>query len=430
MKKILYFILILLLIVSATMSNLYIIAAAEGPEIKSAAAILIDYKTGHTLFEKNADNKAYPASTTKIMTGILAIENLDPETVITASATAIDIDRDGSNIGILLDEQLTADELIYALLVHSANDAANVLAETISGTIGDFVTLMNSKAIELGMTNTHFTNAHGYHDDNHYTTARDLSRLCAYAMKNEKFAAVVSTPNLDLPPTEKYPHVRHLSSNNMLINPLKGQKYLYKGAKGIKTGHTEKAGYCLASFAQKDKLSFICVTMASPIDEKDNHSFKDTIALFDYGFNNFKVKTLPSTNEIVTTADVKWAKGGERAILTVDTPIEALLPSVYDPSDLTTTITLYDKIKAPVAKGDVLGTMEYFYKGESAGVVNLVVKSDVKRSYLRMISTTVLDAVKIPFFILTAIYIILRTIKARKKRKMRRMRRQQLRDKY
>lgn len=396
--------------------------------LKSEAAILVHYDSGMTIYEKNADKKLYPASTTKIMTAILAIENLSLDSVLTASETAINIDRDGSNIGILNGEQLTVEQLLCALLVHSANDAANVLAEAVSGTIEDFVVLMNKKAADLGMTGTNFANAHGYHDDNHYTTARDLSILASYAMKNAKFAEIAAIPNMELPPTAKYAEVRHLSSNNMLINPLKGSKYIYEGAKGIKTGHTEKAGYCLASMVERNGVSYICVTMNSPIDFEDNHSFKDSITLYEYAFANYKVKTISQDDEIVATAPVKWAKGGKQAILTAKEPLRLLLPADFDTNELTTSLKIPEKVKAPVNKGDTIGSIEYFYNNESLGTVELMATEDISRSFIRMVFGTIFGIIFSPWVVGTVVVLIVllfivRTYNIRKRRKMREMRR-------
>ncbi|MBQ9915132.1 MAG: D-alanyl-D-alanine carboxypeptidase, partial [Clostridia bacterium] len=151
-----------------------VFAENDVPEVLSKSAILVQEGTGRIMYEKNADEKVYPASTTKVMTAILAIEALDPSSTLAASEEAIQIDRDGSNMGILRDELLTVEQLLYGLLVHSANDAANVLAEAVAGTVPAFIEKMNEKAKELGMNNTHFVNAHGYHDPEHYTTARDM----------------------------------------------------------------------------------------------------------------------------------------------------------------------------------------------------------------------------------------------------------------
>ena len=155
-----------------------------GPEIVAEAAFLINPSTGTILFEKNADAKMYPASTTKILTAYIALSKLDLNAPLTASTTAVDIDKDGSNMGLITGEVLTARQLIDSLIIHSANDAANVLAEAVSGSVSDFVNLMNQTAAEIGMKNTHFENPHGYHHDNHYPTARDMAILASKAMEN------------------------------------------------------------------------------------------------------------------------------------------------------------------------------------------------------------------------------------------------------
>ena len=267
-----------------------------GPDIKSTSAILVEAQSGRVVYEKEADAKAYPASTTKIMTALLAVENLDPATVLTASETAIQIDRDGSNMGILSGEELTVEQLLYGLLVHSANDAANVLAEAVAGEISAFVDQMNIRAAELGMTGTHFVNTHGYHDEEHYTTARDLLKLATCAMENELFRKVVATGTYEIPPTNKYKEPRILSNSNCMVNPLRDHRYAYIGAAGIKTGHTSDAGACLVSYAERKGVAFYCVTLNAPVEYEGNYSFLDTIALFDHGFNNFSYKTAPEMN--------------------------------------------------------------------------------------------------------------------------------------
>ena len=434
MRKIFKYMLIFVIIAMIVLPS-FSVLAEEKPEITTDSAILIDFRSGKVLYEKNADERTYPASTTKVMTAILAIENLDYATVLTASETAINIERDGSNIGILNGEQFTVEQLLYALLVHSANDAANMLAEAVSGSISDFVVLMNQKATELGMKNTNFVNAHGYHNESHYMSARDLALLSSYAMKNEKFAAIVSVPTYELPPTEKYPQIRYLSSNNMLINKMKGRKYIYEPALGIKTGHTDDAGFCLASFAEQDSEEYICVTMKSPIDENYNYSFKDTITLFEYAFKTYDMKTISNVGDILATAPVKWAKGGKHAVLTTTAAIERLLPAGFNTKDLTTNISFSEKVKAPVKQGDVLGSIEYVYEDESLGVVDLVAMEDVKRSFSKMIFGTFFDFlfsawVMVPFFTIVVLLLIVRSYNLRKRRKRREMLRRQNRNNF
>ncbi|MBE7010506.1 MAG: D-alanyl-D-alanine carboxypeptidase [Ruminococcaceae bacterium] len=399
------------------------------PEIVSEHAILAQRGTGRIFYEKKADEKAYPASTTKVMTALLAIENLDPATVLTASETAIRIDRDGSNIGILQGEKLTVEQLLYALLVASANDAANVLAEAVAGDIPSFVDMMNVRADELGMLNTNFVNTHGYHDDNHYTTARDLLTLCMHAMENELFAKIVGTAQYEIPPTEKYEEVRYLSNNNALINPMKGHQYVYKYASGIKTGSTQKAGFCLTSFASKDGKEFFCVTLGAPFESTENGSFLDTAALFNYAFNNFSLHIVADVNEIIATHEVHWAKGNETAILTAQEPFEALLPGGYDKNKLSSEIVVEEEIYAPVKKGDILGRAEYFYDGQSLGAVNLVANQPISRSFLRMVFSTLFHLifnvwVMTPLTIIV-LFLILRSMHEAKKRRIARERRRQ-----
>lgn len=408
------------------------VGAEDVPEIKAESAILIQAGTGRILMEKNADKKSYPASTTKIMTALLAIENLDPNATLVASETAIDIDRDGSNMGILKDEELTVEQLLYGLMVHSANDAANVLAEAVSGTIPEFVDKMNQRATELGMTGTHFVNAHGYHDEEHYTTARDLATLSACAMENELFRRVVSTTTYEIPPTNKYEETRLLSNSNCMVNRLRDHRYFYEGAAGIKTGHTSDAGACLASYAERNGLAYYCVVLNAPVEYEGNYSFLDTASLFDYGFKAYSLQTVSDMNEIVAVHDVKWSSGGEQAVLSAKTPLTALLPKNYSADKLTREVFTEENMKAPIKTGDILGRMEYFYDGVSLGSVDLVATRDVSRSFLKMIFSTLWHLifnvwVMTPLTIIVLILILRSMHEAKKQRIARERRRQQVR---
>ena len=402
------------------------------PETASAAVILAQEGTGRILYEKNADQRVYPASTTKVMTAMIAIEKLDPSQVLVASETAILIDRDGSNMGILAGEELTVEQLLYGLLVHSANDAANVLAEAVGGDISSFVSLMNEKAEELGMNSSHFMNAHGYHDPDHYTTARDMLTLSMKAMESDLFRTIVSTPVYEIPPTNRYKEIRYLSSNNALINVMKGHRYIYEGAKGIKTGHTNDSGYCLTSYAKRNGLGLFCVTMNAPVDYTGNYSFLDTISLFDYGYKNFTLQNVADVNEIVATHDVQWAKDGEQVILTAKEPLEVLLPKNHRKDLLTTQITVEEKIKAPVKQGAVLGRVEYYYDGLAVGSVDLVATRAIERSTMTMIFKSLWKIVfsawvMVPLTLIVIVLILRSMHEEKKKRIAREKRRQQFR---
>lgn len=405
------------------------------PEIKASVALLVDRTSGRVLYEKDADAKRYPASTTKIMTALLAIEALDPAQIAVASQTAVDIDRDGSNMGILAGEELTVEQLIYGLLVQSANDAANVLAEEVSGSIPAFVEKMNARAAELGMNGTHFANPHGYHDDNHYTTARDLYLLADAAMAHDLFRKAVSTPTYEIPATNRYKTVRNFSNNNALINPMKGRKYLYSAATGIKTGHTSKAGNCLVASAEKDGSSFLCVVLDAPDENGTNYSFADPIALFQYGFTNFKTQTVSDMEEILATKEVKWAAGGTQAVLSAKEPLTALLPVGYDAAKLEKTLAVPDEIKAPVAEGETVGTITYVYDGTELGKIELISKTAVKKSYMRMIFGTLFHYllsvwVMVPLGVLVAVILVLRWMELRRQKRRRRQRKYANRRSY
>lgn len=419
MKKIFALVLLCFLVMGNSLAF-----AENEPAPASESAILLDFDTGRVLFSKNPDAKLYPASTTKIMTGILAIENLNMDTVVSINQTAIDVDRDGSNMGLLWNEEISLLDLTYGLLVHSANDAANALAENVSGSIDEFVVLMNKKAAELGMTNTNFVNTHGYHNDNHYTTAKDLSILCRYAMQNALFRQIVATPQYQIAPTNKYDEIRYMTSNNALINPNKGRTYLYSAAQGIKTGHTSVAGACFTCYAERDNMRLITVTMKAP---SSGDSFKDTIALMEYGFNNYKFTEIAKTTDVVATREIKWASGDSHRIIYVTSPVTALIPKNYNAEKLTKEFTLPDEIKAPVKAGTVLGEIKYFYDGEEVGSASLTITEDVKRSFFKMIFGTLIKWlvnmwVIIPLGIIVVFLLIKRAIAIKKAEEMRRRR--------
>lgn len=417
------------------LSSLAMPVSAAEPDIRAKSAILVDAKTGRVLFEKDADIKAYPASTTKIMTALLAVENLDPSTVLTASEAAINIDRDGSNMGLLNGEQLTVSQLLYGLMVCSANDAANVLAEAVSGDIDSFVAKMNECAVQLGMTNTNFVNAHGYHDVEHYTTARDLAILASAAMEHALFRTVVGTAIYEIPPTNKYEETRIISNNNALVNGFRDHRYAYSAATGIKTGSTSDAGSCLVSSAEKNGMSYFAVVLDAPSDAEGNYSFLDSIALFNYGFTQFSMQTVSTTGEIVAIPEVKWGRGADSVILSAKEPISLLLPKGYDKSKLTSEITTEERIAAPVKEGDILGRIVYYYDGAEVGNMDLVATENIGRSFFKMIFGSVFDFifsiwVMGPLGLIVAVMILRSVLHARKRRKERERRRRQARQEF
>lgn len=395
------------------------------PDVEYAqSALLMDINSGRLLYGKNIDQQLYPASLTKIMTGIIALESGVPmDEVITASYEAIEpITLEDSSMGILVGENLTFEQLISGMLIHSANDAANVIAVQLGGSLQGFADLMNTKAAELGMTNTHFVNPCGTHNDNHYTTARDMAILAQYSMKNEAFRNIVKTATYKIAPTNKYTRERILVTTNLFLSTIRSLQHYYPPCTGIKTGHTSQSGYCLVSSAQSDDTELLAVVMNCP-NENDNekaYSYIDSKALFSFGFDNYVNQVVATPGDIVSDSKVKEAKGDTRVALTVETPVNALVPSNVDKAaEIITSINIPDEIYAPIKKGDILGNVVYTFKGTQIGISNLVATNDVERNEILHILNLILKILTSPFFFIPVIIIIIILIIANNRKKKR-----------
>lgn len=269
--------------------------SAENPEdlqeghIFSQSAILIDYETGEVLFEKNADARMFPASTTKIMTLMLALESgIAMDTVVTIPEQAVDIPSDSSKIPVSAGEQLSFEDLLYGFMLNSGNDGAVAIAIIVSGSEDQFVAEMNARAQELGCTNTHFVNSHGYHDNDHYTSARDLAIITRAAMSIPKFREIVSTPTYVMSATNKHSR-REITSRVEMILP--DSKYYVAECTGIKTGFTSKAGQCFVGSAERGTRTVISVSLFSTRDYVERKWF-DANCMFQYGFTQYDEYTI------------------------------------------------------------------------------------------------------------------------------------------
>ncbi len=269
------------------------------PEIVTQSAILIDADTGAILYQKEAHTRLYPASTTKILTGLLAIENCSMDEIVTFSSTAANsVTYEDASLGTKAGEEYTVEQALYGLLLYSANEIGYGLAEHVSGSLSSFTDLMNERAKELGAINSHFANASGLHDENHYTTAYDMAMIARGCYNNSTFVNIDSTTTTyTIPATNKTAAPRNIRHRHLM---LKGREYYYEYCKGGKTGFTDQAGYTLVTFAEKNDIRLICVCFKSGANER----FQDTRALFDWGFNNFKkVTTTSSTINSLFTSD-------------------------------------------------------------------------------------------------------------------------------
>ena len=355
--------------------------------VAAKAALLVDLNTGRAVYEQNADECIYPASLTKIMTCLLALENGNLSDVVTVSASALDdLDVDSSVAGLQIGEQMTLENLLYCMMVVSGNDACNVIAEHIAGSVTDFVRMMNQRAYELGCLNTHFNNPHGLHDESHYTTARDLSIITQAALKSENFRQIVDTYEYQLPDDNMRQNIPKLKTTNMLIYRSMSNSLYYSRAHGIKTGYTSQAGRCVISEATGDGLDLlgiVCGAATTILDSGDllMENFTECARLFDYGFDNYSYLPIMSPLYPVDQVKINNSAGAEAVAVAPQDEIKVLLPNDYDPDQLATDIQLNsDSVDAPVREGDVLGSATVSYAGEILGQTKLLAITDVARS--------------------------------------------------
>ena len=338
------------------------LAFAETPSLNSEAAILVEVSTGRILYEKNSTKQLYPASTTKIMTAILVIENCNLSDTVTVTQSALNNIPSGYvTCNLQVGEQLTVEDLLYALMIPSANDAAYVLAEHVSGSVENFSTLMNAKALELGCKSTHFVNPNGIHEDSHYSTAYDLYLIGNYAMKNETFKKIVATTEYTLPATEKYPVAdRYLKTTNELLNE-KSSNYYYKYAVGIKTGYTSKAGNCLVAQSSRDGLEFISVVLNGGTTSNGlNSRYVDSKKLFNYGYDNFTLTKIIEENTVVDTIEIEnGTKETKNLDLIIDKSITVINNKSLNVDTVIPEIKLNENLEAPITAGTKLGTIKY-----------------------------------------------------------------------
>ena len=321
---------------SDSKKDIYTVTGDENelPDLLSQSAIVVDMNTGYTIVEKNIKDKLYPASITKIMTAILTLENAKMDEVVTFSYEAVFTVEAGSSAAYVdVDEQLTVEQCLYGLMLISGNDLANGLAEHVGGSMTGFANMMTDKAEEIGCLNTNFTNAHGLHDDNHYTTAYDMAVISKYAYDNAKglytnetgkelsFKTLCSTGFYECQPTNKQPEIRQWRNNNRLINEYK-EEY-YEDCIGGKTGYTDKAGGTLVTFANINGRTLMCVVMKSA---NSLSAYADTTNLYDYVKENVG-------SDVYAKFDEEYAKlqeSGENQTINIDNVNK---PGVNKPSD-------------------------------------------------------------------------------------------------
>lgn len=364
LRKFLIIIFVLILFFNITISY----ADTDNIDISAESAVLIDSSSEKTLYAKNDTQKMYPASTTKIVTAILTIENCKLDDVVTVPYEAISQIPSGYSIAALqAGEQLTVDQLLRLMLVHSANDAANVLAYHVSGSLEGFASLMNQKVADLGLEHTHFTNPSGMQNENHYTTAHDLALIMKYCMKNLTFRTLAGLKSCIIPATNKYEGRVFQTTNELLIYDTSNvqSNYYYKYAIAGKTGYTTEAKNCLVSVANKDGFELICVVLGAGVGYNNlSGKFVDTKSIFEYGYSNYSIKKLRDSNAIATQITINNATKETKDLdLLISNDITALVTNDDLDTEFTPQITLQDNLLAPIAQGQVVGKITYTVDG-------------------------------------------------------------------
>lgn len=362
------------------------VEATDNLNIYSPVAMLVDASTGKVLYEKNINEVRYPASTTKMMTAILALEHCSLDEVATVSYDAIFTVPSGyANANLQLGEELTIEQLLKVLLIPSANDAANVIAEHIAGSIESFANMMNSKAVEIGCTNTHFVNPSGIHDEEHVSTARDLAIIAMYAMQNDTFRSLVKETFYNLPATNKYESTdRVFKTTNDLLrvnNYDRADNYYYKNAIGIKTGYTSAAKNCIVAGAERDGLEFIAVILGAEQTEAGlSERYLDCKTLFDYGFETYSKRKLYDKNSIYKEITISnGTKETKNLNLITENDLTVLIKQEDYDKELLPTVELKEDLKAPIMQGDVVGSVSYTVE-DVTYKTNLLAGSNVEKS--------------------------------------------------
>ncbi len=404
-------------------------------DVNAEAAILIDADTGLTFYEKNADKILYPASITKIITTLLGCEYGKFDEKITHSHNAIfGIGPGSSTMGMQEGETISLKDALYGVMLCSANETSMAVAEHVAGSVDKFVDMMNNKAKDAGCKNTHFANPHGFHDDNHYTTARDMSLIAKMAVKNKDFAEIWGTVEYTLPATNLVKDPRVLYNKAKIVH--KKSQYYYENIVGAKTGFHDQAMNTIVCCAEKDGVKLIAVVMkAAGYDV----SYTDAKKMFEYGFTQCKKKKLYDGSDYTAIVSAVQTYNGKEYPMGeiqvgVEGSFEKNVPKLVDAKDITVTPILDEKKELPVVSGDKLGEMKIEYKDIELGKMDIVAKTSIdKTSDSEMAKIEFIDNVKkygkiivkygsIPVAVIVFVVIIIRicrgTSKKKKKKKI------------
>lgn len=414
------------------------------------AIFMKNLDTGTVVYTKNADERIEPASTTKILTYIVVAENvedLDGTTVTLTQELKDSLEGTGSSIAfILVGETMSVYEALNCLMVPSGNDAAVVLADYVGGKVNQetgnpenlsnmdrFVQLMNDKAAELGCTGTHFANPDGLHDDDHYTTARDMGIIAEYAMDLPRFMDIVSQTYHTVPATNMQEE-RDINTTNLMMIPYY-EDYYYQYVSGIKTGWHDQAGDCIVTTAKAEGYAYLCVAMGSPhVAGQDptpkNGAMIDSKALYRWAFRTFTLKSIVDMEKPLAEVNLNLAWDKDTLLLVPEADVTSLLPNDVDLNSIVVSdVEKPDSVNAPITKGEILGKATLSYANHQLATINLVASEDVQRSDLLYYWEGAKNIISSPWFlgivglfvVLFIIYLIIATIYNRRDRRKRKV---------
>ena len=372
-------IIISMIFIAIIMTNCIFVYATNDLNVDAKASLIIEENSGKVIHEENSNIQNYPASVTKILTAILTLENCELTDTVTVSKTAISNIPSGYVIApLFVGEQMSVEDLLYALMLKSANDAAYVLAEHVGGSVEGFSEMMNKKAEELGCKNTHFVNPNGIHNSNHYTTAYDMYLIARYAMKNEEFVKIVSTYQHALSATNKYSkNDRIMKNTNAFVNP--SSRYYDENVKGIKTGTTLQAGNCLITSTSKNGFDVITVILGARTSES---KFSETKKMMNYTFDNYEFTQIHKKGDVIKNIEVEKATKETKSLnLVISDDIKAINNIKIKAEEIEPEISLNDEIIAPISKGQELGTIKYTVDGLEYNAKLLAENDVIKKTY-------------------------------------------------
>lgn len=341
------------------------------PNVTAASAIVIEASTGHVIYARNPDDLRYPASTTKMMTLIMALEHggLDEIVEISANASA----AEGSTLWLDPGEHIPLNDLLYGMIMVSANDASVAIAEHLGGNVANFAAQMTSRAHELGAVNSNFTNPHGLPDNNHYSTARDLAILASYGLRLPGFEQIVTQQEAAF----GWIH----DDENKLLRTENRLLYMYNGCNGVKTGYTDSAGRCVVCSARRNGIQLISVVLDGL------YMWNDSIIMLDYGFANVGTETLVKSDEIVKTLPII---SGRRKSMPVKTAGEIIVPVFKNDDAYQINYDIPEFLTAPITNGESIGKVRVVIDGREIASTDIVTTADVEqKSFFRLILNSV-----------------------------------------